>query len=140
MFLRNGWHVEMRERPDLMLERDGDIIYAEVKHFHRKLQDQLDEQAMNAETQDDLLMPIGDTVDLEGAPAWRQIADVAAKKISQYVENMSTSNNDRGYESPQRYGADQQAIGPRATDQEIQKWISRQHGFVPESVWLLQCK
>ena len=53
---------------------------------------------------------------------------------------MSTPNNDRGYGSPQRYGADQQAIRPRATDQEIQKWISRQHGFVPESVWLLHCK
>ncbi len=24
---------------------------------------------------------------------------------------------------------------PRATDQEIRKWISRQHGFVPESAW-----
>ena len=28
----------------------------------------------------------------------------------------------------------------RATDQEIQKWISRQHGFVPESAWILHCK
>jgi hypothetical protein len=29
---------------------------------------------------------------------------------------------------------------PRVTDQEIQKWISRQHGFVPESTWILHCK
>jgi hypothetical protein len=35
---------------------------------------------------------------------------------------------------------DQQPIRPRPTDQEIQKWISRQHGFVPESAWLLHCK
>ena len=28
----------------------------------------------------------------------------------------------------------------RATDQEIQKWISRQHGFEPESAWILHCK
>jgi len=28
----------------------------------------------------------------------------------------------------------------QATDQEIQKWIPRQHGFVPESAWLLHCK
>src|SRR5229473_4849835 len=80
MFLRNGWHVEMRERPDLMLERDGDIIYAEVKHFHRKLQDELDEQVMNAETYDDLddlLIPVGDTMELEGVPPWRQVANVA---------------------------------------------------------------
>jgi hypothetical protein len=27
-----------------------------------------------------------------------------------------------------------------ATDQEIQKWISRQHGFVPESAWIAHCK
>ena len=36
--------------------------------------------------------------------------------------------------------SDQPAIQPRVTDQEIQKWISRQHGFVPESAWLLNCK
>src|SRR5438552_14406603 len=35
---------------------------------------------------------------------------------------------------------EQQPIRQRATDQEIQKWISRQHGFVPESAWLLHCK
>jgi hypothetical protein len=27
-----------------------------------------------------------------------------------------------------------------ATDQEIQKWISRHHGFVPESAWIAHCK
>jgi hypothetical protein len=42
---------------------------------------------------------------------------------------MSTHNDDRGGGRP-----------PRATDQEIQKWISRQHGFVPETAWILQCK
>lgn len=65
-FLRNGWRVEMRDSPDLMLERDGDVVYAEVKHFYRKLQDELDEQAMDAATDDDLLVPVGATVDLEG--------------------------------------------------------------------------
>jgi hypothetical protein len=34
----------------------------------------------------------------------------------------------------------QQSARPRATDQEIQKWISRQHGFVPESAWIAHCK
>jgi hypothetical protein len=28
----------------------------------------------------------------------------------------------------------------RSNHQEIQKWIWRQHGFVPESAWLLHCK
>jgi len=32
------------------------------------------------------------------------------------------------------------AIQPCGTDQELQKWISRQHGFVPESAWILHCK
>ena len=31
-------------------------------------------------------------------------------------------------------------IQPRVTDQEIQKGMSRQHGFVPESAWILHCK
>ena len=35
---------------------------------------------------------------------------------------------------------EQQPTRERATDQEIQKWISRQHGFVPESAWMLHCK
>jgi hypothetical protein len=53
---------------------------------------------------------------------------------------MSIRNNDRRYGSPQRHTGAQQPIRQRATDQEIQKWISRQHGFVPESAWILHCK
>lgn len=33
-----------------------------------------------------------------------------------------------------------QSTRPRATNQEIQKWISRHHGFVPESAWFAHCK
>jgi len=50
---------------------------------------------------------------------------------------MSTRNDDRRRERPPRYFSQQQPTRQRATDQEIQKWISRQHGFVPESAWLL---
>jgi len=53
---------------------------------------------------------------------------------------MSTRNDDRRRERPPRYSREQQPVLPRVTDQEIQKWISRQHGFVPESAWLLHCK
>jgi hypothetical protein len=53
---------------------------------------------------------------------------------------MSTGNDDRRRERTPRYSHDQPTIQPRVTDQEIQKWISRQHGFVPESAWLLHCK
>ena len=35
---------------------------------------------------------------------------------------------------------EQQSPRPRVTDQEIQKWVSRQHGFVPESAWIAHCK
>ena len=53
---------------------------------------------------------------------------------------MTTRNDDRRRDRPSRYSREQQPIQPRVTDQEIQKWISRQHGFVPESAWLLHCK
>ncbi len=53
---------------------------------------------------------------------------------------MSTRQDDRGRKRPSHYPGDQPSIRQRATDQEIQKWISRQHGFVPESAWLLHCK
>ena len=35
---------------------------------------------------------------------------------------------------------EQQSPRPRVTDQEIQKWILRQHGFVAESAWIAHCK
>jgi hypothetical protein len=28
----------------------------------------------------------------------------------------------------------------RATDQEIQKWVAREHGFIPQSSWIAHCK
>ena len=54
---------------------------------------------------------------------------------------MSTRNDDRRRSHPSRYSREPQPTQPpRVTDQEIQKWISRQHGFVPESAWILHCK
>ena len=53
---------------------------------------------------------------------------------------MSTRNEDRRHQRTPRYSRDHEPILPRVTDQEIQKWISRQHGFVPESAWILHCK
>jgi hypothetical protein len=52
---------------------------------------------------------------------------------------MSTRNDDRRRGHPSRT-SEQQSTRQRATDQEIQKWISRQHGFVPESAWIAHCK
>ena len=53
---------------------------------------------------------------------------------------MSARKDDRGRGRPPRHPSEPQPTRQRATDQEIQKWISRQHGFVPESAWLLHCK
>jgi len=52
---------------------------------------------------------------------------------------MSTRNDDRRREHAPRNSGQQQPT-QRASDQEIQKWLARQHGFVPESAWLLHCK
>jgi hypothetical protein len=48
--------------------------------------------------------------------------------------------HDEGRYGRSRQTGEHKSLHPRATDQEIQKWISRQHGFVPESAWLLHCK
>jgi hypothetical protein len=53
---------------------------------------------------------------------------------------MRTRNDDREGRHPPRHFGEHQPTRLRATDQEIQKWISRKHGFVPESAWILYCK
>jgi len=51
-----------------------------------------------------------------------------------------SSRHDEGRQGRSRHLGEHLSLHPRATDQEVQKWISRQHGFVPESAWLLHCK
>jgi len=53
---------------------------------------------------------------------------------------MSNHYDDRRHRPPSRSPDDKQSTRQRPTDQEIQKWISRQHGFVPESAWIAHCK
>ncbi len=48
--------------------------------------------------------------------------------------------DDRRHGRASHAPGEQQSTRPRASDQEIQKWISRQHGFVPESTWIAHCK
>jgi len=56
-------------------------------------------------------------------------------------KKMRIRKDDRRYTRPPRHQpGEQQPTRQHVTDQEIQKWISRQHGFVPESAWLLHCK
>ena len=51
---------------------------------------------------------------------------------------MSIRNDDQGHGHP--HFGNEPPTRQRATDQEIQKWIARQHGFVPESAWIAHCK
>jgi hypothetical protein len=85
LFLSNGFKVTLRDGPDLKIELDNEVVYAEVKHFREKEQDRIDDKAMS-ETRD-LLVPIGDTAPLEGSAVWEQIADVAIRKAHQYTVN-----------------------------------------------------
>jgi predicted nucleic acid-binding protein len=85
MFRQAGFHVTFGEAPDLALEFNGEQLYAEVKHFRRKRQDLIDDARMSE--RGDELEPYGDTVPLEGKPAWEQVYDVARNKIRQYKEH-----------------------------------------------------
>jgi len=85
MFRKVGLDVTLRDAPDLALEFNSEQLYAEVKHFRLKEQDLDDDARMNE--LGDILVPYGDTVPLEGKPAWEQVYNVAKDKISQYKEN-----------------------------------------------------
>jgi hypothetical protein len=82
MFSRHSFKVTIREKPDLRVELDNEVIYAEVKHFREKEQDRIDEEAMR---DSENLVPVGNTVLLEGIEAWQQIANVAVRKANQYM-------------------------------------------------------
>ncbi len=85
MFKQAGFDVTMRESPDLALRFNNEQFYAEVKHFKEKEQDRIDDAKMSEPG--DELVPYGDTVPLEGKPAWEQVYDVAVEKINQYKEH-----------------------------------------------------
>ena len=50
MFLHYDWFLLYQEIPDLELSLNGELLYAEVKHFREKEQDRLNTQAMLAAT------------------------------------------------------------------------------------------
>ena len=85
MFREVGFRVILGEAPDLALEFNGEQLYAEVKHFRLKEQDLIDDDKMSGPG--DELVPYGDTVPLEGKPAWEQVYNVAKSKIRQYKQN-----------------------------------------------------
>jgi hypothetical protein len=92
MFSCHGFKVTMRDKPDLRIELDGEVAYAEVKHFREKERDQIDEQAMR-DSED--LVPTGILTPTERYEAWKQLAGcepsedykgVAIGKVNQYKE------------------------------------------------------
>ena len=85
MFLEYGADVTMRERPDLAVTLGGQKFYAEVKHFKRKIQDDVNDEALRNAPEFEMIC-VQDTTFIEGVTAYRQIADVAAKKANQYVD------------------------------------------------------
>lgn len=84
-FQASGFQVTMRESPDLHLEFNGRTLYAEVKHFRSKRQDESDGTAMMAAGEKGCLVEYGDTTEREDRAAWNQVADVEIKKVSQYL-------------------------------------------------------
>jgi hypothetical protein len=97
MFLEHG-DVLMRDKPDLFVTLRGENFYAEVKHFNRKEQDDLDEEA-ERNAPKFKFVTVGDTVPKEGKTPWREIADVAVNKASSYIEgavNVLVIHSDSG--------------------------------------------
>jgi len=84
MFSRHGFKVTIQERPDLRIDWNDEIVYAEVTHFSEKKQDRIDEQ--NMQRSEDLV-PTGILTPTEGCEAWEQIVKVAIGKVDQYKED-----------------------------------------------------
>ena len=83
MFVRSGFDVTMRESPDLQVDYSGCIMGVEVKRFHRKHQNNLDDQSMERE-----FTQYGNTVPTEGKEAWEQVREVAEKKSTQLLDGV----------------------------------------------------
>ncbi len=52
MFAEAGFDVELRERPDIALSLRGHRLFAEVKRFRRKRQDDIDQSECEADSSD----------------------------------------------------------------------------------------
>lgn len=85
MLLDYGAEVTMQDRPDLAAVLKGERFYAEVKHFNRKAQDDLNDEAERTAPEFEFVL-LEDTTRTEGKSPYRQIADVAIKKADQYRE------------------------------------------------------
>lgn len=85
LFLRHGWQVTMRDRPDLMLEYDGGTVYAEVKHMNEKETDRRDADALAAGGGLEFVQ-VGNVIDDEQSHGWQQMCEIAIRKEPQYMD------------------------------------------------------
>jgi hypothetical protein len=85
MLLDYGAQVTMQDRPDLAAVLRGERFYAEVKHFNRKAQDDVNDEALRNAPESEFVL-LEDTARSEGKTPYRQIADVAIRKADQYRE------------------------------------------------------
>jgi len=85
-FLRASFHITMRESPDLAVMWGSSMLYAEVKHFRWKGEDEIDEHLLGEAVKAGYLVSYGDTVPSEDSAPWEQVLAVAKRKTPQYRE------------------------------------------------------
>lgn len=86
-FLLAGFGVRMRESPDLQINLHNSLLFAEIKHFRWKMQDELDELNTRESMKKGHLTTYGNTIPTENKAAWDQVVAVARKKTSQYKDS-----------------------------------------------------
>lgn len=67
---RAGFRVRMWESPNLAVTLDSSMLYAEVKHFRWKEQDEIDERILGEAIKVGCLVSYGDTVPTESSAPW----------------------------------------------------------------------
>ncbi|HYL73377.1 MAG TPA: hypothetical protein VEU96_04190 [Bryobacteraceae bacterium] len=136
MFIQNAARVTMRDCPDLMIEWLGEVFYAEVKHFRRKKQDEIDDQAMRRAC-GTLVGPLAQTEKLEGRRPYEQICDVACRKKHQYIDGainilvIDSASESLGLMA--KSGANEYSDEVRNTPHDLE--LRRLHGIMIINVW-----
>lgn len=133
MFLENGAQVTMRDSPDLKVEWCGESFYAEVKHFRRTQQDELDEVALR--TANGEFIAVGDPV-----RRYKEMCAVARKKKEQYIADAlnilvidSSSDAILPADDMARSAVNEYDEEVRKTPQDLA--LQRLNGIMPITAW-----
>ena len=95
MLLDYGADVTMQDGPDLAAVLGGERFYAEVKHFNRKAQDDINDAAVRNAPEFEFVLQ-EDTTRIEDKSPYRQIADVAIKKADQSLARTGGNQDGNG--------------------------------------------